>query len=175
MEYLEIGCRVLLSVVFGWSVFGKVRSRAAAAGFTDSLTPLLGLLPVPVPKKVVAGCLLVAEAAVVVLPLPVPVLGLALACALLAALTGGVAVVVGRGLSVACRCFGASAERLGVPHLVRNTVLLSTACGGLGARLSAGGGPVEAAGVLVATATAAVAAVLLVRLDDLIDLFAPRA
>lgn len=173
MQYLEICCRAFLVVVFTWSVAGKVRSRESPDRLAGSLAPLLGLLPLKVPGRAVAVGLLAAEALAVVLLLAAPAAGLGLASGLSAVLAAGVAVVARRGLDVRCRCFGGGDERIGGQHVVRNVLILLVGCAGLAARLSAPGGRVEAPGVALAVVAAGIAAALVVRLDDLVDLFAP--
>jgi hypothetical protein len=173
MEYVDIGCRVLLMVVFAWSAVSKVSSHAAVERFTDSLRPFLEAVPVPLPARFPAAGMIIAEAAVAVCLLPAPVPGLVLAAALCAVLTAGVALVVLRGMTVTCRCFGSGSSSLTVRHIVRNALLLTVACVGLVARLMADGAPATAIHVTVAVISGTVVAVAVARFDDLVDLFTP--
>lgn len=114
-----------------------------------------------------------AEAAVVVL-LAVPATrtaGFVAAAALLAVLTAGIAVVLARGTTAPCRCFGASATPLSARHLVRNGVLVVVAVLGL----AAPAGPPGIGPALVATLAGAVAGLLVTVADDVVELFAPTS
>jgi len=165
--YLAIGCGVLLAVVFGWSVAGKLRSRRAFHEFATSLDPLVRR------TGSAAVTLTVAEALVPPLLLVVPAWGFGLASGLLVVLAGGVLLVVRRRLDVRCRCFGVGRARLGVRHAVRNLLLLLVAGTGLLATLSARmAPPVDGAGVLLAAGSAVVLATFVVHLDDLVELWA---
>ncbi|MGK5552102.1 MauE/DoxX family redox-associated membrane protein [Actinomadura kijaniata] len=181
MEYLAFGCRVLIGLVFALSAFSKLRSRPAFAEFAAVTRTLLRAL-VPGRSAGRAGARRVG-AAVAVLEAAVPVLlvvpaavpaGHAVALALLAAFAAGIAAALRGGVRTACRCFGASAAPLGARHLARNGVLALAALTGL----VAGPGRVaaaEPAGLAVAATAAAVLALLVIRFDDLIDLFADPA
>jgi hypothetical protein len=113
----------------------------------------------------------VAEAGVAVL-IAVPAtarFGLAAAAGLAALLVVGISVALLRDDAVPCRCFGARSQRpLGRVHQARGAVLAGTGAVGFAAADPAA---VHAAGVAVAVAVGAVAAVLLIRLDDLVELF----
>jgi hypothetical protein len=126
---LDLFARVLLVVVFGSAVAGKVRSRQGFAGFRDSVAAIApGWLPV----GPVSGGVLVGEAATVVL-LAAPgtrLAGYALAAVLLAVFCAGIARVVHRRQTVRCQCFGAGGTALGRGHLVRNGLLVAVAAAG---------------------------------------------
>lgn len=165
MAYLEIGCGVLLAVVFGWSAAGKLRSPAAFGEFARSLAPL-------VRRYTPAAVLLTAaEVALAPLVLVAPAWGFGLACVLLAVLAAGVLVVVRRRLAVRCRCFGAGGGQLGVRHAVRNLVLLAVGAAGLAATVAGPAGS-TAVGALLAAGAAVVLATLVNHLDDVVELFA---
>jgi hypothetical protein len=167
VSYAVIACRALLALVFLVSMLGKVRNRALfAASLRDLRT---------VPASMVSGvalAVIVCEAVIPVL-LAVPgtvVPGFVLAGAMLAAFIVVIGVSVGRGSAVPCPCFGAGAEPLGGRHIVRNTLLLAAAVAGI--LLAPRPAPdAEAAGILLALVAAAVLAALIVRMDDLIELF----
>ncbi|GIH73963.1 MauE/DoxX family redox-associated membrane protein [Planobispora longispora] len=169
MDYLVVAVRCALFVVFAASLVSKVRGRVSFASFTASL-PGFG---VPAGRaRGVAGAVVAAEAAVLVLlalPDTVP-FGFALATALLAVFSWAMARVLRRGARVPCRCFGASATPVSVLHVTRNLVL---ACAALtaGAFSAAAGQPPHPAGLMIAAATGAVLAALVITLDDIAGLF----
>jgi Methylamine utilisation protein MauE len=175
---LHLGLITVLWLVFAVSTAGKLRTWR---GFVASLRPL-GLLPgrlVPATAVAVATAevtvllgLSAAVAGVLDLVPAGPVVrfgGLVAAAALLGVLTGGIALALRRGSSAPCACFGASTRPLGGRHLVRNAILLLVAAGAL----VTPAGPVVPAGALLGAAAGALVAVLLIRLDDLVELLAP--
>lgn len=167
MAYLEIGCGMLLALVFAWSAVTKLRSRAAFDEFARSLAPLVS-------RTVPAAALLTAaEALVPPLLLAAPVWGFGLAGGLLGVLTAGVVLVVRRRLVVRCRCFGAGRARIGRRHVVRNLSLLLIGGLGLVAALSPGTAPsTDAAGVLLSVGAAVLLASFVIHFDDLVELWA---
>lgn len=172
MVYAAVVCRVFVGVVFAASAFGKLRGRRAFGEFAAGL----GAMEV-VPGawvRPVAAAVVGTEAAVAVL-LAAPATtgaGLALAVLLLAVFTGAIALVLRRGTRASCPCFGAATTPFGVRHLARNGVLVAVAVTGLATN---GPGSAAAGGVLLAVLTGTVAASLVVRLDDVVDLFAPQS
>ncbi|GGK99299.1 methylamine utilization protein MauE [Planomonospora parontospora subsp. parontospora] len=171
MLYLMIACRALLAVVFAAAVAGKVRGRAAFGEFVSSIVAL-GVLPRRA-SVAAAYALTAAEAAAVLLlawPPTVP-LGFAAAVGTLAVLTGGILATLRRGRRVPCRCFGASAAPLGRVHVARNLVLAALGGAGLAAWSAAGASAPHPAGAVLALVAAGVGALLVVRLDDLMELF----
>ncbi|MCO1653683.1 MauE/DoxX family redox-associated membrane protein [Pseudonocardia humida] len=171
-------CRVALGAVFAVSVAGKVRDRAAFTEFGASLVRMR--LAGPRTAAAVAGATVLAEAAVVVaMCLPGPSWpGSALALALLAVLTGGIVRTVRRGLAEPCRCFGAARRPLGRVHVVRNAVLGAVALAGGVAGLLDAGPPAPGAlppvvGVLVGVVAGLTLAAVLVRFEELVELFGP--
>lgn len=176
MVYLELACRVLIGVVFLVSAASKLRNRSAFDAFAAGLRATR-LVSGRTARWI--GSLTVAAEAGVVLLLAVPLTtlgGYLLAAALLVVFIGGIALTMRRGVVATCPCFGASTTRLGGRHLARNAVLLAVAVAGLAAGLAAGGsGSGEWAGLLLAGVTGAVAAAVVVRLDDIVELFAPAA
>jgi Methylamine utilisation protein MauE len=164
MSYVDVGCRVLLAVVFCWSAASKLRSRTAFTEFVRSLRPLTDRAE-PAAVVLVAG-----EVAVPPLLLVAPVWGLSVAWVLLLVLNAGVFFIVRRRLAVRCRCFGAAGQ-LGIRHLVRNLALLGVATTGL--VMAAFRTDTRAAwpGVLLAAGVATVLSTLVIRYDDIIELF----
>jgi hypothetical protein len=166
--YVAVGCGSLLAVVFAVAAAGKVRPAAFRA-FAESLADLR-LVPRRwrVPS---AAAVVVAEAGVAML-IAVPVtarFGLTAAMALAAVFTIGISIALLRDDVAPCLCFGARSRRpIGRAQQARCAVLTGTGAVGFAA---VGPGAVHPAGVAVAVAVGAVAAVLLIRLDDLVELF----
>jgi Methylamine utilisation protein MauE len=180
---------IVAAAVYATAAAQKLRSRRAYRAFRTGLGES-GLLPghlLAVAAAALAGCEVavagltsVAALTTVVLPGSVAAPGIcAAALASAALLTGGlasgIAVVVRHGTKVRCLCFGPGSGRmLGWASLARNTVLLAlTSAGLVGSLVSQGHGPPGLTGSLSAVAAGAVAAVALIRFDDLIALFAP--
>ncbi|UWE09719.1 MauE/DoxX family redox-associated membrane protein [Actinacidiphila bryophytorum] len=140
MQYVDIASRLLLLTVFLLALAGKISSRSAWQEFVESIRAMAVIDRAKAPAAAVATA--VAEAAVVVLAaVPVRLAGSAafvVAAGLLGCLTVAVTAVVRRGAPVPCRCFGASETPLGVPHVVRNLILVATALLGLAASLVQG-------------------------------------
>lgn len=163
---LDVVCRALVGAVFVAAAAGKLRGRAAFAAFVADLTAMVPLAARP--ARGVAVVVVAAEAAVgplLVAPATVPA-GAGLAVLLLLAFSVAIASVLRRGAAVRCPCFGAARSPLGARHLVRNTVLLAAAVLSVPAA-----GAHEAAGVAVSVAAGLVGATVIIRLDDLADLF----
>ncbi len=179
MEYVTLTCRLLLAGVFLVSAAGKLRSRAAFAGFAET-TARLGGVPAALSAPV-AAVVAAAEAVTVVL-LVLPVLPLARdavpaatalvgflpAGALLLAFTIVLVAALLRGAATPCRCFGRAQEPVAWRHVWRNLVLLiCAAVGAAGASSAAQVAPPAAALCLLGAAVAVGAVVLL---DDLAHL-----
>jgi hypothetical protein len=171
MAYFNIGCRVLLVAVFLVAALSKLRSRSALEGFLSSIRAL-DLLPPnaagPAAAVVIAGELAVPA----LLAVPATVLaGFAVAIIISAAFMVVILGAIRSGRQVPCGCFGISTQTLGMPHVVRDAVLLAAAvAGGFGsARL--GTSELDSAGMAVSLAAAGICAVLLIGFDDLVELF----
>lgn len=87
--------------------------------------------------------------------------------ALLLVFTVAIGLIVRRGERVPCHCFGSRDTPLGLAHIVRNMFLLALCVLGL----LGGAGGFDAGGVVLAVVAGALAATLVVRLDDLVGLF----
>jgi hypothetical protein len=186
MSYLSLGLMATLWCTFAASALSKLRSGAAQKAFAESLRPL-PFIPARLLHAVAAvttaaevGVVLgLGVAAVVVVggwspAWPFAAVTLALTGGLLAVFTAGVVLAVRRDTGARCACFGAAERPLGARHLVRNGLLLAAAgVAALGLAV-AGARPLGPAGVAVALPAGAVGALLLIRLDDLVDLFTPR-
>ncbi|MEU5866925.1 MULTISPECIES: MauE/DoxX family redox-associated membrane protein [unclassified Nonomuraea] len=167
MLYVAVGCRVLLVIVFAVALASKVSGREAWRRFATSVTDMTTWRSPAVPFAVAAG-----EAAVIVLT-AVPLgwagaAGFTLAAVLLGGFTVATLLVMRRGAAVPCRCFGASETPLGVPHVVRNLVLVSLAVLGLVA--TAGSGAADVGIAVLAGLLGAALGVLFTRWDDLVSL-----
>lgn len=170
MDALELGARTLLIVVFATAGASKVRSHAAFASFRKSVSAF-GVRR----TAAVAICIPPAELLAAVLLATAPVAGHALAVALLAVLIAAAAGALREGRPVHCRCFGSRAAGSAQLLIVRNAVLLAVAAAGVSIRL-AGPSPTGMAGSWAAAGLGAVAALVLMRLDDLAYLLrSPRS
>ncbi|MGW5559222.1 MauE/DoxX family redox-associated membrane protein [Micromonospora sp. NPDC003944] len=171
MRALELTARLLLALVFVVAVVGKLRTRAGFAEFVASVRQF----GVPARWAPPAARVAVAtEAAVVVLLAvgrTVPA-GLLLATGLLGVLTAAIVGALRRGARPACRCFGAGDAPIGARHVVRNLALTTVALLGLLGWATASGPP-SAPTVLLAVGVAVPLAAVVVRLDDVVALFAP--
>jgi hypothetical protein len=177
VTYVAIGCGVVLATIFAVSAVGKARSATAFKAFVDSLGDMR-LVPRRWRGAVAAGVIVVEAGVVVLLVVPGGArFAFPVAAALLTLFAAAVAVTVRRGVRAACLCFGARVSRpLDRVHVVRNLVLAGV--GGLGtvAVTTSSPGDVHLAGVAVAAGAAAVVAAVVLRLDDVVDLFrAPAA
>ncbi|MGJ6968410.1 MauE/DoxX family redox-associated membrane protein [Streptosporangium sp. G11] len=175
MSYVILGCRLVLLGMFLVSLAGKVRSRRAFREFVAATATLLAVAPGPARR--LAMLAVAAEAAIVVLigvPATVPV-GFALSAVTL----GGFGYALVRALkqerAAPCRCFGPSATPVGRHHVIRNLVLIAAAVTALGATLGGAPQAVEIPGVAITALAALVCVVLIVRLDDIAELFRPTA
>jgi hypothetical protein len=178
-----IAVLVCTAVVYGTSATAKLSSRAAYLAYQSGLgdTSLVSSRRLPAlaaalafGEAVVAAALV---AAVIATTTPVGQLmsltSLAAAAVLTGILTVGVAITIRGGTGARCACFGASSVRpLSAAHVCRDASLLLLVTVGLIAAASQHDRP-TLAGLAVAGPAAVVAGLLLIRLDDLIDLFAP--
>jgi len=186
---LLIAVLTMTGCVYGASAAAKLRGRRAYRAYRAGLGEA-GLVParlLPATAAVLAAGETAAAAGVIAAavltalagPGAVTVAAVSLggAALLTAILAAGVAVIVHRGTKARCACFGASAggqaaRPLGKAHLARNLGLLIVMAAGLAAGAVANGRPAPAS-VIMAALAGAVAAVLLVRLDDLVAVFTP--
>jgi hypothetical protein len=126
--------------------------------------------------RVVSMATVASEATVVVL-LVVPataVAGFLSATGILAVFTAAILSAVRRGQRAPCRCFGASDTALGLPHVLRNALLLAVCA--LGLTGAAADTPAAHPGaVALALTFSAVALLLVLRFDDLVAVVAPRS
>lgn len=175
MDYVVLGCRCMVGLVFIVSVMGKVRGREPYAGFVDATGRLAPRWLVSrVPAGVLAAGVIAAEAtvpALLALPRATPA-GFVLAGLLASAFTAALLAALRRRDRAPCRCFGGSARPIGGVHLARNVVLAAAAGAGLVGGTAATGA-LEPAGVVAAVVAGAVVAAVVVVADDVADLFRP--
>jgi hypothetical protein len=170
MQYVDVASRLLLLTMFTLALASKISSRGAWGEFVESTRAMAVVGEARVQAAAVVTA--IAEGAVIVLAaLPLRWAGSAafvIAAGLLGCLAIAVAMVVRRGKSVTCRCFGASQTPLGVSHVVRNVLLVVIALLGLAGSLVSGSfDPFLTAVVGV---FGAVLGLLVARWDDLVSL-----
>lgn len=166
MAVVEIALRTILAVVFAIAFSSKVRSRSAFEEFAGSLGDIGWLSPLW--RTAAARLIPFLEAAVVILlAIPATVaFGFAIGTLLLAVFTVVTGAEVANGRRVRCRCFGAGAAPIGPAQIARNIVLLAESLAGLVIEPVSHGHAAGSALVL-AIGLAVLAAVALVRWDDL--------
>jgi len=166
--YLLVFARAMVGVVLFVSAWSKVRSRAAFAGFgawLEQLTVVSTNL-----TRVVAVLVVTAEAvAVPLLVIPVTAVpGLMLAAVVMLAFAALIRVVTRRGVSVPCRCFGASTRPLGAAHITRNILLAAVAVASAVLAYLGPGHGLNAADTGLALLSGTAAAAVIIRLDDIL-------
>jgi hypothetical protein len=174
MEYLVVGCRCLVGLVFVASTAGKLR------GVTDFRRFLVSLRKMGVPPRWARplGAAVVAFEIVIVVLVATPSMagfGLALAAALLVAFTAAIGAALRRGVREPCRCFGNSKTPLGASHVARNLALGGMAALGAVGSASETALPLHSGGVALAVACGVVFAGLTVVFDDLVALFSTKS
>lgn len=185
MSECVIAVLTLAACVFAASASSKLRSGQAygtfRAGLREALLVPGRLLPMTAAAlaiwEAIAAVGLAGAAVAAALSGPgasaLAESALAAAAVLMAVLVAGVAMVVRRGTRARCACFGASSGRpLGRAHLIRNACLLAVLTAGLVGNPLRYDRPAPA-GVVLAVVVGAAVALLFVRWDDLVGLFAP--
>ncbi|BCJ34631.1 hypothetical protein Athai_21340 [Actinocatenispora thailandica] len=177
MGYVEFGLRVFLAGVFAVAAGGK-RGTAGRQEFVAATGRLLPSRFAGTARPVATVVRWLEWAIVLLLVVGGAGAVAGFALVLLSSIGFGLAIVAAlrRGEAAPCRCFGASSAPLSRVHVARNVLLALAALAG--AWLAPGGVaaiPVApglgVAGVLVALVAGAVAAALMVRLDEVVDLF----
>lgn len=185
MSDFSVAVLSLAACVFIVSAAAKLHDRQAyrsfRAGLGETVLVPAKLLPLATALLSVAeGVIAVALVAAVVLTavsaagaVPVGVIALAAAAALTVVLAAGIAVVIRRGTRARCACFGAGPGRpLGWAHLIRDLGLLAALGAGLAAVPLEHGRP-ALAGAVLAAAAGVLSALVLIRFEQLAELFAP--
>lgn len=163
MEYLTVASQALLTTVFGWAAVSKVR---AFASFRQSVRQMV---PARYVGVVAAGIVAAESGCALAVPVSA-VVGLIACLCVLMGFCVGIVVLLVRGVSASCACFGADGAPLGRKHLIRNGLLAGVALGGL---MSDAAGELHPGGVLAAVFAGLIGAALLVSFDDLAELFMP--
>lgn len=177
MAYVTVGAMVLCGLVLLVSSVSKVRGGTDYAEFVASV-PAFGI---PARwARLFAAATVASEVVITALLLPATVMlvvggnrwlavvGLVLAAGLFGVLTAAVWRAVARRTGAVCRCFGPAATVLGHRHVVRNALLLLVALLGLATPVDS----VDPLAAAVAATAGALGAVLVIRFDDLAELFA---
>jgi hypothetical protein len=175
VNYLELGTRSLIGVVFLASSLSKTVGRGAFGAFVASLRGL-ELLPAKACRPM-ALLVIVAEHAAWLLLLvgwstAVVVAGFLVAAGLLVAFATAIALAVRRSVRQPCRCFGASTTPLGGRHIVRNAILTAVAVLGV-VTAPATGTSQDSGGTAMAVLTGLLLGTLVALLDDILELFQP--
>jgi hypothetical protein len=185
MTELIIAVLAMAACVYGASSVSKLMSSRNYRAFRDGLAQtglvrahlLRGAAAVLAAGEATVTALLAAATVLAMAGTPgsVPLAAIALGCgiALTGVLAAGVARVIRSGTRAICVCFGArSGQEISGSHLVRNIALLLLLIAGLIGNEFRHVRPAPTA-VIVAFAAGAVIGLLLVRFDDLVELFAP--
>lgn len=185
MGTLLVAALAVLWVVFVVSATSKLASVPRQRAFARSLRDLR-LLPgsLVVPVAAVVSCVELAIAVGLAAALvglmtgawwAIPVAGAAVVVAvgLLAVLTTGIVVALRRRSTAPCACFGASDRPLSWRHVLRNGLMLLIGVAGLAVAIVVPPTVVDPAGAGLAGAVGVIVAVLLIRLDEIVELFAP--
>jgi hypothetical protein len=172
MEYVVVGLRGLIVLVFVVSAASKLRGRHAYAEFvaaTGRLSPRP--LRAAMARRLAAGVVAVELAVVALVLAPrITSIGFAVAATLLLAFTGAILLALRRGERAPCRCFGSAEQPLGYPHVVRNLVLLAACALGLVGGQLVVSSP-SPGGALLAVAAGALVATVVAISDDITALF----
>jgi hypothetical protein len=173
VQYVAIGCRAAIVVVFLLAVAGKVAGRGSFREFTGSVAAMR-IVP-PRAATVTAAMSVTAEALVVVLAVSparvAAIAGCALAGLLSVTFSAAVAVSLRHGNRAPCRCFGRSATPLGTRHIARNAILLIVAAVGTAASL--GSGVVHVPGAVTAAGAGLFVGLAIAAYDEIAELVAP--
>ncbi|GHJ47626.1 methylamine utilization protein MauE [Catellatospora sp. TT07R-123] len=174
MNLVLITLHAALAVVFATAAYSKLRRPSALRAFTASLREL-GLVPraLAAPLGLLVAAAEVAATGLLLWP-PTAGAGLVLSGLLLVAFSAVIGLVLRRGTTAYCRCFGASGGLLRADHAVRNLTLALAAALGLAAGpvdLTASGSVAELAAAAFAVAVGVSLALPVVRWDDLRFLF----
>ncbi|MEV4253104.1 MauE/DoxX family redox-associated membrane protein [Spirillospora sp. NPDC049652] len=169
MLYVSLACRLALAAVMTLAAVGKLRSPGNFAASLKDFDFIPSGLRRPLAFGVPAAELLIT----LLLAVPATVTAGFLAAALFClGLTAVPTIVVARGTSVKCACFGASEVQMSGWHIARNAVLLAAAVLGSVVALSVGDGvPGEPAGIVLAVVSAGLLTTLTVFVDDIAALF----
>jgi hypothetical protein len=167
VQSLGLGLRAAFFVLFLVAAGSKVRSDTARRGFVRWVADL-GLVPDRMVAAVAWATIGVEGLIVVLLVTPWAAVAFGLAALVLGGFAIATALVVRRGTTARCLCFGASPAVLGRRHVVRDGVLAATAAVGVGV---GGAALPPVAGIVVAGAAGCSIALAVVLLDEFFELF----
>ncbi|MFI1328602.1 MauE/DoxX family redox-associated membrane protein [Streptomyces sp. NPDC020845] len=169
MLYVSLACRLTLVAVMTLAAVSKLRSPGVFAASLEGFDFIPGRLRSPLAVLVPVAELLIA----LLLAVPATVTGgFVLATLFCCGLTAVPVLVLVRGKTVKCACFGASEVPMGGWHVARNAVLLAAAGLGTLVALRLGDGvPAHAPGIALAVVAAGVLTTLIVFVDDIAALF----
>jgi hypothetical protein len=174
-----------LWTIFGTSAVSKVAGLERQRAFAESLRALQ-VLPVRLvaPAAVVVSGVELGVGVGLVAALPgviagaswavsVAVVALLAAVALLVVLTAGIVLALSRRSTAPCACFGASDRPLSWRHVLRNGLMLLVGVAGVVIAVAFSPAVVDPVGAGLAGVVGVVVAVVLIRLDEIVELFAP--
>ncbi|MEV5709240.1 MauE/DoxX family redox-associated membrane protein [Actinoallomurus sp. NPDC052274] len=173
MQYVAIGVRCLIGVVFLASSVSKVIGRDAFGAFVASLQ---GMKILPSIFVRLAAYLVIGAEFSTCVTLAIPgqlfaMIGFAAAAILFTLFIAGISLSLRRGIHAPCRCFGASVIPLGSRHIVRNVGLVAVVVVGVLTALS--GGSVDVSGAVVAMFAGLLLGGMAIIIDDVLGLFLP--
>lgn len=171
MAYVMVGLRAAVGMVFLVAAVSKSGGRGSFERFRDGVAVLVPQVA-PAATVVAVAVALVEWGVVVLLAVPgtVPA-GFGLAGSALAVFVAVLVAAVRRGVGVPCRCFGSSARPVGVAGLWRNGLLWGAAVAGLVLQPFASAIPGGVGSVAFAAVAGALAGLVLVFLDEVVELF----
>lgn len=170
MIYVTVACQTALAGVFLFSIASKVRSRRAYEEFVSAVIAMQVLPQLwtrPAALATIAGELTTVVLLAISATVPA---GFIVAAGLLTVFTAAISTAIRRGRRAPCRCFGASATPLGRLHIVRNLALVAACLVGLSSALDSAGSVPHPGGLIISLGVAAIAALLVLRVDDLANL-----
>lgn len=162
--------RVFVAVLFGAAAAAKLSSRRARVELVASVRAFR-VVPArwapPAVAAVIAAELTVAALAVTPGGARAGLIG---AAVVLTGFAAVIAAAVRRGIAAPCRCFGTASRPVGASHVVRNATAAVLAAA---AAVAAPDRSPAALELALGTLGGAVAAALVLRFDDLVELFGP--
>lgn len=172
--YLVLVARCLLAAVLLLSTTTKVNGRAGFQAFRDWVRDLRA---VPERRVTQVAMLMTAVETITLLLLALPgtyPAGLVLAAVTMAFFAGSAVFLMRRGITVPCRCFGASASGrpMGATDIVRNLLLTVIATTAAAVAVLAAPPIPSSAAIILAVLLGGALGLVITRLDDLRQLFA---
>jgi hypothetical protein len=162
--------RAFVAALFGAAVVAKLSSRRARL---ELVAAVRAFRVVPARWAPLAAVAVIAAELTLVALAVAPGsarAGLIGAACVLAGFAAVIAAAVRRGIAAPCRCFGATSRPVGAVHVVRNAAAAVLAATAAVTAPDRGASGVELA---LGALGGAVAAALVLRFDDLVELFGP--